>query len=191
MEKERLIERLNFAMGKKSVLALAEVFAEMDNGVSILFDLCQSENEMLSFHAAWVLENVLTANPELYGLSLSRIIESVPTIKSPSLQRHFCKLLSIAMDECNNNRLPKDACQLLKKLDMEPVIESCFEWLLDPITKPSVKVHCMDILLYLSKRYEWVADELPYVIELQMLDATPGVKNKGAKVLEKIRKKSQ
>ncbi|NOU18855.1 MAG: hypothetical protein HOO91_14975 [Bacteroidales bacterium] len=188
MEKERLIERLNFVMGKKEVLALAEIFADIDDGVSILFELCKSENETLSFHAAWVLENVLTANPYLFALSLSKIVEAIPNIKNPSVQRHFSKLLNIAIADCLNNRLPKDVCQLLKKLDMEPVVEKCFEWLMNPETKAAVKAHCMDILYYFSNRYEWIAEELPYVIELQIIDGTPGIINKGKKVLEAMRK---
>lgn len=189
MEKERLIERLQFIMGKKEVLALAELFTQMEDGISNLFDLSQSDNEKLSFHAAWVLENVLTSNPDLFSLCLSRIIELIPTIKNPSAQRHFSKLLNHAMLDCNQNRLPKDACHLLQKIDMEPIVETCFEWLIDKNTKPAVKAHCMDILLYLSKRYEWIAEELPYVIELQIIDATPGVVNKGQKVLEVLRRR--
>lgn len=184
-----LIERLNFVMGKKDVLALAEVFSEMDDGTEILFHLCNSDNEKLAFHAAWVLENVLTSNPDLFAICLSIIIEQIPTIKSPSLQRHFSKLLNLAMEACSNNRLPKDACQLLYRIDMEPVVESCFEWLMNPEVKPAVKAHCMDILLFLTKRYDWIAEELPHVIELQMIDATPGIINKGAKTIESLRKR--
>jgi hypothetical protein len=189
MEKERLIERLNFIMGKKDTLALAELFTSMDDGVSTLFDLCQSDNEMLSFHAAWVLENALSANPELFGQNFSKIIELLPTLKNPSLIRHFCKLLNLALDGCRNNVLPQEACQMLKKIDMEPAIESCFEWLIDSESKPAVKAQCMDILYHLSKRYDWIAEELPYVIELQIIDGTPGIKAKGKKVLEMLRKK--
>jgi len=188
MEKERLIERLHFLMGKKDVLALAQLFADMEDGVSILFDLCQSENEKLSFHAAWVLENVLTSHADLFRVSLPAIIELLPKAKSPSLQRHFSKLLNHAMLDCSKNRLPKDACQLFKRMDMEPIVETCFEWLIDRSTKPAVKAHCMDILLYLSKQYTWIAEELPYVIELQIIDGTPGVINKGKKVLEVMRR---
>jgi hypothetical protein len=188
MEKDRLIERLNYTMLKKDCLALAEQFVCMEDGITILFKLCQSDNETLSFHAAWVLEHVLTSNPDIFSLSLSKIVEQIPTIKNPSTKRHFSKLLNIAMSECSKNRLPKDACQLLKKANMEPIVEICFEWLIDKNSKPAVKAHCMDILLYLSKRYDWIAEELPYVIEHQLLDATPGIANKGRRVLEIIRK---
>lgn len=188
MEKERLIERLQFLMGKKDVLTLAQLFADMEDGVPILFDLCQSENEKLSFHAAWVLENLLTSHPDLFGLSLSRIVELIPTVKSPSLQRHFSKLLNRALEDCAKDRLPKDACRRLKAMDMEPIVETCFEWLIDRETKPAVKAHCMDILYHLSKRYAWIAEELPYVIEVQIIDGTPGVTSKGRKMLDAMRR---
>ncbi len=188
MEKDRLIERLNYAMRKKEVLALADQFSEIEDGISTLFALCQSDNEMLSFHSAWVLENVLTRNPELFSQCLSRIIIVLPDIKSPSLQRHFCKLINIAMEFCNQDKLPKDTCKLFLQADLEPVVEVCFEWLMNPVMKPAVKVHCLDILLYLSGRYDWIKDELPHVIELMMIDGTPGIRNKGQKTLTKIRK---
>lgn len=188
MEKDRLIERLNYLMGKKDAVTLAELFASMDDGISILFELCQSNNEKLSFHSAWVLENALLQNPDIFSLSLSKIIELIPTTKNPSAQRHFAKLLNHAMDACSKNTFPKDACQLFKKVDMEPIVETCFEWLMSPVVKPAVKAHCMDILVYLSKRYDWIADELPHVIELQMIDGTPGIVSKGKKTLGTLRK---
>ena len=188
MEKERLIERLNFVMGKKDCLALAAYFAEMDGGVETLFDLCCSKNETSAFHSAWVLENVLTSNPDIFALSLDKIVELFPETKNPSVQRHFSKLLSLGFTACSKNQLPKDACQLLKKLDMEPVVEKCFELLMEPTTKAAVKVHCMDILAHLSQRYLWVADELPHVIKLQMLTSTPALAARGRKVIEAMRK---
>jgi len=191
MEKDRLIERLNYTMLKKDCLALAEQFVCMEDGVTILFELCQSDNETLSFHAAWVLEHALTSNPDIFCLSLSKIVELIPTIKNPSTKRHFSKLLNIAMSECSKNRLPKDACQLLKKADMEPIVEVCFEWLIDKNPKPAVKAHCMDILLFLSNRYDWITEELPYVIEHQLIDATPGIENKGRKTLDAMRKRNK
>ena len=183
-----LIERLKFTMMKKDVLALADHFSGIENGVSTLFELCQSEDEKLSFHSAWILENVLASNNSLFALCLLDIIEKLPSIEKPSTQRHFSKLLNMAMDACVNKKLSKDACNLLKKVDMEPIIESCFEWLMDKKTKPAVKAHCMDILYFLSERYSWIKDELPHVIELQMIDASPGIKNKGLKTLEKLRR---
>ncbi len=188
MEKDRFIERLNYTMLKKDCLALAEQFVCMEDGITILFELCQSDNETLSFHAAWVLEHALTSNPDIFCLSLSKVVELIPSIKSPSTKRHFSKLLNKAMEDCAKNRLTKDACHLLKKIDMEPIVETCFEWLIDKNTKPAVKTHCMDILLYLSKRYEWIAEELPYVIKLQIIEGTPGIVNKGKKVLEILQK---
>lgn len=191
MEKDRLIERLNYTMLKKDCLALAGQFVCMEDGITILFELCQSDNETLSFHAAWVLEHALTSNPDIFCLSISKIVELIPTIKNSSTKRHFSKLLKLALDACAKNRFPKDACQLLKKTDMEPIVETCFEWLIDKSSKPAVKAHCMDILLFLSKRYEWIAEELPYVIERQLIDATPGIENKGRKTLEVMRKRNK
>lgn len=191
MEKDRLIERLNYTMLKKDCIALAEQFVCMEDGISILFELCQSNNETLSFHSAWVLEHALISNPDIFSLSITKIIELIPTIKNPSTKRHFSKLLNIAMSECSKNRLPKDDCQLLKKTDMEPIVETCFEWLIDKNSKPAVKAHCMDILLFLSNRYDWINEELPYVIEHQLIDATPGIENKGRKTLEAIQKKNR
>ena len=176
-------------MGKKEVLALADYFSKTEDGVNILFDLCLAEEEKLSFHAAWVLENVITSNPDLFGQYLPKIIDTLPTLKSQPLQRHFCKLINLAMQFCSKNELQDETCLLFETKDMESIIEMCFEWLMDPAQKPAVKAHCMDILLYLSRGHKWIADELPYVIEVQLINGTPGIISKGKNVLMKLRKK--
>jgi hypothetical protein len=176
--------------GEKRCSGLAQYFACVDDGLATLFDLCEGPNDRVSFRAAWVLEHILLQNPHLHALCLSRITAMMPAITRSSSRRHFSKLLKVAFNECARKRFPRDGCRLLERTDMEPIVECCFEWLMDNGTKPAVKVHCMDILTALSARYGWIADELPHVVEMQLLDASPGLRNKALHVLETLRRNS-
>jgi hypothetical protein len=74
------------------------------------------------------------------------------------------------------------------RINLEPLEDICFLWLVDPETKPAVKGHCMEILYYLSYRQKWIAEELPHIIENQMNIGGPAIVAKGKEMLKNISK---
>jgi hypothetical protein len=74
------------------------------------------------------------------------------------------------------------------RLNLEPLEEICFFWLVDSETKPAVKAHSMDILTILSTRQKWISDELPNIIESQMRIGSPAIIAKGKEVLKSLAK---
>lgn len=48
----------------------------------------------------------------------------------------------------------------IEAVNLEPVVEICFDWLIDPEVAIVVKAFCCEILFNLRNRYDWLTDEL-------------------------------
>jgi acetylornithine/succinyldiaminopimelate/putrescine aminotransferase len=77
--------------------------------------------------------------------------------------------------------------QKLNNLDLEPIVEQLFEWMIDPKVKIAVKVFAGWALLNLRHCYPWIADELPAQLEFLMRDGTAAIQTAGRKMLEELK----
>lgn len=183
MDDNKIIERLRYSLRKNDVLNLAEIFSKQFNGVEQLFDLTMNSDAVLAFHSAWVLEHILIDNPKLQQKWFITIIEAMPCTKNMSVQRHYAKIVKCTLE----SGIADDTLKMKKhQRKTESLIEVCFEWLLNEKTPIAVKAHCMDILIYFASKNEWVREELPHIIRLNMIDASPGIESKSKKLLKKL-----
>jgi len=183
MNDDKLFERLRYSLRKNDVLNLAKIFSKQPNGIELLFDLTSNSDNVLAFHSAWVLEHILVDNPKLLQKWFIPIVEAMPSTKNMSVQRHYAKIVKCTLEY----GAAKDILKLKKnQKHIETLTEVCFEWLLNTKTPIAVKAHCMDILMYFAPNNEWVSEELPHIIRLNMIDATPGIASKSKKLLEKL-----
>ena len=184
---QQLLDRLNYSMTKKEVLGLAKAFADekLDLDLLILRSCC--EDSALAFHSAWVLENILLLKGDALDYYLPKIIELLPRVKSPSVRRHFAKLIAIGVRRVVEKKASKACERELWITDLEPLEEVCFRWFVEESTRPAVKAHCLEILYLLSTREKWIAEELPTIIENQMAYGSPGLKAKGRAILKLLR----
>jgi len=72
--------------------------------------------------------------------------------------------------------------------DLEPLVETCFDWMINPKVAVAVKVFCCETLFNLRNRYDWIADELAREIEFLMLNGSPGIQSKGKRILKALSK---
>lgn len=188
LEKDKLIERLRYSMTKKEVIQLANSFSDYGVDPEELLQLTLNNNFSIGFHSAWVLENMLLPFPEALDYYLPIVIEKIPVAKNPSVQRHLTKLASLGISRIIKRKTQRIFEKEFWQINLEPMEECCFKWLVDENTKPAVKVHCMDILFYLSFRQKWIAEELPYIIENQIILGTPALKAKGKEIIKLLNK---
>ena len=71
----------------------------------------------------------------------------------------------------------------LQALDLEPAVEQCFDWMIDPKVKIAVKVFSAEALFNLRHRYPWVAEELANQIKFLMRNGSPAIQSRGRKLL--------
>lgn len=183
MDETKIIERLRYSLRKDDVLNLAEIFLNQTNGVEILVEFTSNSDSVLAFHAAWVLEHVLIDNPKLLNKWFIPVVSRIPKTINTSVQRHFAKITKCSLESGITNDLISS-----QKFgnEIESLIETCFEWLLNEKTPIAVKAHCMDILMHFAPNNPWIKEELPHVIRLNMIDASPGIESKSKKLLEQL-----
>lgn len=158
-----------------------------DLGVPLaeLHGLCYDElHPQLAFRAAWLLEYIAVHHLDRFTAIAKIFLTRLPTQKNPSCQRHFTNILR----RMTHPRAPKPYADALQAADREQLVETIFNWLIDPRTPVAVQVNCMDVLLDLSGEFEWIRDELKQQIEFLLRDGSAAIQSRGKRVLEKLRR---
>lgn len=174
-------------MTKKEALRLAIAFTDEKLDLEFLISQSCCDDSALAFHSAWVLENIMLQKEDALDYYLPRFIDLLPRVKSPSVRRHFAKLIATGIRRVVEKKASKACERELWITDLEPLEEVCFRWFVEEDTRPAVKAHCLEILYLLSTREKWIAEELPTIIENQMAFGSPGLKAKGRAILKLLR----
>ncbi len=176
MDPAFLLKEISKPIGKKEVVSLA---TQSVNSVDELIKLCLHSNYEIAFRAAWILELVAVAYPERFNEKLSEFIDVYVRLTNQSCQRHFTKILmSLTNMQARQDRLSTN--------DLEAIVETTFEWMIDPQTPVAVRVNCMDILFDLRDMDNWIADELRAQIEFQLQSGSAALQSRGKRVLYKL-----
>ncbi len=183
MQTKALRKQIEITLTKEKVLNLTEIVKQQDINVKDLIELTFDPNLQIGFRAAWILENLLLKDEMLFLENLDELLLRFPQVKNPSCQRHYVKIL-VYLTSPKANRAIKSR---IEKANLEPIIETCFEWLIDPKIAVAVKVFCCEVMFNLRNRYDWIADELAREVEFLMKDGSAGIQSKGKKILKALR----
>jgi len=148
-----------------------------------LHEFCYDEqNPKLAFRAAWLLEYIATHHPERFMKVSDVFMARLASQKNPSCQRHFTNILR----HLTHKRAPTPYQGLLRSINREQLVETVFNWFIDPHTPVAVQANCMDVLLHMSGEFEWIRDELKLQIEFLLRDGSAAIQSRGKKTLEKL-----
>src|ERR1700744_4799850 len=156
MTKDELTILLAATIGKTKVNKLTKIVHERAFSLRDLIDLTFHEHKTIAFRAAWLLENVFLVNPVFYLPELDYLLEKFLQVEYPSCQRHYAKI----MMHLTSPKAHPLIRQKIAETDMAPVIEKCFDWMIDPAVLIAVKRFCAETLFNLRQRYGWIDDEL-------------------------------
>ena len=129
--REELIKQLSGTMGKTKVLELSRILKEQRFALRDLIDLTFNADRDIAFRAAWILENVFLQEPSRYEANLDYLVSRIKEVKHASCQRHYAKI----MMHITGKKAPESIQQKLRQIDLEPVVEQCFDWMIDPSIK--------------------------------------------------------
>ncbi|MBC8054913.1 MAG: hypothetical protein H7Y13_17780 [Sphingobacteriaceae bacterium] len=176
MTKENFLDRIKISITKSDAEGLARAASRTSDSLNHVLDLTFHNEAEVAFRAAWVLEHSLIFNQGLPTSMLQRFLELYPKQKNRSCQRHYTKILMFYST--------KDRVNSLTQYELTDVVETTFEWLIDPETPVAVKVNCMDILFNLRNQYDWISDELKDQIIFHLRDGSAAMQSRGKRLLK-------
>ncbi|GAC1313054.1 MAG: hypothetical protein NVSMB24_35720 [Mucilaginibacter sp.] len=177
-----LLKQISNTIGKTKVLELTRVLKEQQFALRDLIDLTFYHDKNIAFRAAWILENVFLQNPALYEPDLEYLVSRIKEVKYDSCKRHYAKI----MMHITGKKAPAAIQQKLKELDLEPVVEQCFDWMIDPEVLVAVKVFASEALFNMRNRYPWIDEELASEIRFLMRNGTTAIQTRGKKLLSQL-----
>lgn len=177
-----LIQQITNTIGKAKVLELSQILKKQNFALRDLIDLTFYPDKDIAFRAAWILENLFLKEQPIYEQELAYLLSRVPEIKHPGCQRHYAKILM----HLTSKKAPIAIAKKLAKIDLEPVVEKCFDWIIDPKVKVAVKVFSAEILYNLTERFTWIKDELANQIMFLMKNGSAAIQSKGKKILKAL-----
>ena len=174
MDRHQLLKRISKPLAKEDAVQLALDKACIP-GDLIEFSLYpQSET---AFRASRVLEHLVYLRIADFVPFLPDFLSAYFLQKNHSCQRHFTKIMMYLTDSESS---------MISASLINQIIETTFEWLIDPETPVAVKVNCMDILLNLSSGHQWISDELRSQIEFLLRDGSAAIQSRGKRILKKL-----
>jgi hypothetical protein len=179
---DKLLKQISSTIGKTKVLELSRILKEENFALRNLIDLTFYPDKDIAFRAAWILENVFLQSPERYQHDLEYLLSRIKKIKHASCQRHYAKILM----HITGPKVIQPIKHKLTTLTLEPVVEQCFDWMIDPKVKIAVKCFASEVLFNLRERYPWIKDELANQITFLMRNGSAGIQSRGKRLLAQL-----
>ena len=179
---DELIKEISVTMVKSRVVKLSTILQKQHFSLRDLIDITFHQDKNIAFRAAWILENLFLQKPESYLHDMGYLLSRVKNVTNPSCKRHYAKIVM----HITSPKSPASIQQELAKIDLEPVVEQLFDWMIDPKVLIAVKVFAAQALFNLRNRYTWIADELANQIQFLMRSGSAAIQSRGRKLLSQL-----
>jgi hypothetical protein len=177
--RDELLRHIAETIGKNKVLKLTDILYNRKFAANDLIALTFYPKKEIAFRAAWILENLVLAHPLEYLDAFGQVCAGFPQITNKSVLRHYTKIIM----HFTAPGADKQVKERLKLIDMEQVIERCFELLIDKNTPVAVRAFASQVLFNLRLRHSWIAEVLTDQVKIMMDGGKPGIQAKGRKLL--------
>ena len=168
-----LDDLLLMEMSRRNTDMVADLVFQKPELFHDLIEIFFRNEEPVSRRAAWVVDTVSEAMPELLSPYLNRIVTSLPSLHHDGLKRHSLRMLM-------RSPLPSE--------HMGELMNTCFDWLLSGKEAIAAKVYCMEILYRIALIEPDLKKELADSIEWRMEEESAGFRSKGERILKKLHK---
>jgi hypothetical protein len=182
LTKDELISEISQTIAKAKVIKLTAILEKQSFSLHDLIDITFHEDKNIAFRAAWLLENMFLRNPEIYIEELKYLIQKFRNVTNPSCKRHYVKILMHIITPKANAAIQ----QRLAGIDLEPIAEQLFDWIIDPKVLIAVKVFAAQTLFNLRYRYPWIKEELAEQLKFLMRSGTAAIQSRGKKLLAEL-----
>ena len=179
---DQFIKQISATIGKSKVLELSKIIKEQNFYLRDIVEITFHPDKNIAFRASWILENVLLDNVEAYIADIKYLAERFVDVNYPSCQRHYGNIIM----RLTSSKSSQSIKETVGKIDLDPVIEHLFEWLIDDKVKIAVKSCAAEALFNLRVRYPWIKDELKEQLQYLMRDGTAAIQARGKKLLKQL-----
>jgi len=146
-------------------------------GFEVLMSIALNHPKQRSWRAAYLADKIHDDFPELLIPYLPRIIEKLKTEDNASKRRHWLKLISM---------------NTIDQLYFGFLFEYCVDAFTSGKEAIAVRVHAMQILYNISENEPDLKPELLEIIEHEIeYHSTAGIRSRGKKLAQKLRKQTQ
>ncbi len=168
-----------FDMGSERVVAdLAIKVIENDpESLRDVLDLCFLEEYPLSMRASRATQLYCEKHPESLYPYLDETVDKTIRSQIAGVRHNFLKIFANFID-------------LERLSDPGPLLNTCFEWLLDARLTPAVRIHSMGVIYKLGLKEPELLHELEVTLELLLAEAEPSLRSCGVKMLKRISQQS-
>lgn len=182
LSRDELTKEISKGIGKEKVVKLSAILKKEQFAIRDLVDITFHHDHGIAFRAAWLLENLFLQKPELYAVHIEYMVARISEVKDPSCKRHYAKIIMHITS-------PKAAVAVqaqLAHIDLIPVVEQFFDWIIDPKVLIAVKVFAAEALFNIRDLYPWIKEELAEQLRFLMRDGTAAIQSRGKKLLAKL-----
>jgi len=169
-------------MVKSRVVKLSATLQKQHFSLHDLIDITFNQDKNIAFRAAWILENLFLQKPDSYLHDLDYLLSRIKDVTNPSCKRHYAKIVM----HITSPKSPGSIQQKLVEIDLEPVVEQLFDWMIDPKVLIAVKVFAAQALFNLRNRYTWITEELANQIQFLMRNGSAAIQSRGRKLLSRL-----
>ncbi|WP_345948352.1 hypothetical protein ABDD95_16005 [Mucilaginibacter sp. PAMB04274] len=147
-----------------------------------LLNLTLHPDGKIAFRAVWLLDTLVTGNLSRYAPHLEMLVQYGVKATHHSCHRQYARIYVFL----TSGKAPQDVKMMIAATDMEPVVERCFDWLIDKKAKVAVKAFASETLYNLHERYDWIAEELQSQLHYLMQNGSPAIQAKGRRLLKAL-----
>ncbi len=179
---DEIVKQLTTSMGKTTVVELSKKLKKQNFSFRDVIALTFHADKQIAFRAAWLMDTMYFDEPVYYLDDIDYLLQQIPNIKYPASKRHYSR---IALN-LTSPKAPKAIHDILASINLEPMVEHFFDWMIDPKVKVAVKVFVAEVIFNLRGRYPWVTEELTGQIQFMMRDGTAAIQSTGKKLLKRL-----
>ncbi len=137
------------------------------------------------FSAGWIFDHVMRKELDLIFLIRDDFVSALNQLQSDSCIRpmaHVCQMIT----ERYFKKKDDPYVQGFTTDHLEAMVSICFDWLIGE-RKIATKVFAMTSLFYLGEKFHWVRPELRSFLEQNIASGSPGIQNRGIKILTQLK----
>ncbi|MDB5142037.1 MAG: hypothetical protein JWQ66_750 [Mucilaginibacter sp.] len=169
MTQSQLIQHFFAPDRKITVAKLGHQLKRENFSLRELVDLTFHPDKDIALKSSKLLVYILFKFPENYYNDLEYFIGCAEDVTTPAGRKPYAKILM----HITSPEVSREVRHKMKEINLERVIELCFEWMIDPKMPVSVRASAGEALFNMRHRYPWIAEELSKQLEFMTRSASP------------------